>query len=82
MYEPEFFSLDHEKEITACQIVLLLDFQSNMFLAMKNNNPPLLCMSTVQTSIEQFRQLAYVTIYMYMLVKSNNDKIQCIQTIN
>ena len=69
MYEPEFFSLDPEKEITTCQIVLLLDFQSNMFLAMKNNNSPFLCMSTVQTSIEQFRQLVFVTIYMYMLVK-------------
>lgn len=70
MYEPEFFSLDPEKEITTCQIVLLLDFQSNMFLAIKNNNySPLLCMSTVQTSTEQFRQLVFVTIYMSMLVK-------------
>ena len=66
VHEPEFFSIGSQERnknltwrITTCQIVLLLDFQTNMFLEINNNNFLLLCMSTAQKPIHKTLLFSY-----------------------
>lgn len=68
--------------ITTCHVVLLLDFQTNMYFTVNNNNFLLLCMSINCTEVNRTVQALYfLTSKIKFYLKSKTNVIFSIANI-